>query len=234
MKYDIALYSALYGGYDAVPGVDCDVDMYSVLYVDNQDTAMKAMGRGWREVRIVNHHLMTFNGDPAITAPMLAHKYWKMFAGKNEAKVTVWMDASMTITRAKEFKELCLEAISEADIAIIAHPWRNCIYEEAEFSASLPRYASLADNLRQQASYYQSIGHPHHAGLHATGFYIRRDNSMVRRVMSNWWWECITRTHQDQVSLPVVLRLEPGILVDQNIPWHDGPDSWTSLGYHLK
>lgn len=229
----IKLFSALYGGYDDVPAIPEDLNMPAILYTDCPSTKETAYWRGWSEVRLVDHHILTRHGAPHVVRPMLAHKWWKVFAGFDECDVTVWMDASMTITTPRQFREQVEQALGSYDLALMAHPWRNCVYEEAEYSATLHRYDSLAKNLLEQAAYYRSIGHPAHAGLYASGFFVR-DNAFTRDLMKDWWWEIITRTHQDQVSLPVVLRLHPEVNHVVNIPWHDGEGSWTHLGFHLK
>ena len=230
----IALFSALYGDYDAFPQVNEAVSIPAIMYTDRSESAHKGLGHGWNEINIVDHHILTFNGDPTITAPMLAHKYWKMFAGFDTYDITVWMDASMTIARPAEFEQLCREAIGGVDVALMAHPWRSTLYEEADFSAGLPRYASLSEQIKGQATFYSSIGIPADTGLYASGFYIRRNNDRVRKLMEDWWWECVTRTHQDQISLPAVLHLNPEVTHRVCLPWHDGPNSWTHLGFHLK
>lgn len=228
----IGLYSAIYGGYNDVPKLPADWVERAVMYTD--DPGLDAPG--W-EVRVVNHGIATLNGDPARTAPMLAHKWWKMFAGAGEVDVTIWLDASMTITLdCAEFVGRCIGAIGYLDLAVMAHPWRDCIYDEAAYSSLLPRYADEAPHILAQSAYYATLGHPDHWGLIASGFMIRRNTAdWVNKLMKDWWWECITRSHQDQISLPVLLRL-----ADQpdrwgyQLPWHDGHDSWTNLGPHLK
>lgn len=230
----MAIFSAIYGGYNAVPAVPSTITIPTILYTDDEMVAAQALGSGWSQARVVKHGIVTLNGDPHLTGPMLAHKWWKFFAGFDEFDMTVWLDASMTITSPSFVTQCELAMEPEVDMALMAHPWRDCIYEEAAYSAELPRYESLAWDIRQQANFYTSIGHPRNDGLYASGFYIRRNNEQVRKLMGDWWWECVTRSHQDQVSLPVVLRLNPEVSTDVCLPWHDGPYSWTRLGFHLK
>lgn len=222
------IFSALYNSYDAVPMLPLDLTIPAIMYTDNPNL----LAPGW-EVRVVDHGIVTLNGDPKITGPMLAHKYWKMFAGKDECDITVWLDASMTIVEPM-FAGECQDAIKGLDLALMDHPWRDCIYDEAYYSAELPRYDSLAQQLLEQVAYYKTINHPEHWYLFASGFYIRRNNHQVGELMKSWWWENITRTHQDQVSLPVVLRLHEDVDWGIRLPWHDDPGCWTHLGYHLK
>jgi hypothetical protein len=235
----IAIYSAIYGGYNEAPPLPPDLPCPAIMYTD--DPELKAPG--W-EVRMMPHGLVTLKGDPRRTGPMLQHKWWKMFAGRGEVDITIWLDASMTITAPGEFfPELCLEALGEPDIwlntidlVVMRHPWRTCIYDEAAYSSLLPRYEHEAPHILAQAAYYAGIAHPDHWGLIATGFYVRRNGvEWVDKLMKDWWWECISRSHQDQISLPVLLKLAgQDERWDYRLPWHDGPDSWTHLGHHLK
>lgn len=222
------VFSALYGGYDKVPELPVGLPLPAIMYTDNPNL----LAPGW-EVRVVNHGIVTLNGDPEVTGPMLAHKFWKMFAGRDECDVTVWLDASMTIA-VDDFDLRCQGAIEGVDIALMNHPWRGCIYDEVDYSASLPRYASMKTQLIEQADFYREIGHPEGWGLYASGFYIRRNNPEVNKFMDSWWWENITRTHQDQVSLPVMVRLHEDVTTQVRLPWHDDPGCWTHLGFHLK
>jgi len=228
----IAIYSAIYGGYNDAPPLPHDLPCPAIMYTD--DPNLKAPG--W-EVRVAQHSIATLLGKPERTGPMLNHKFWKMHAGLGEFDTTIWLDASMTITEEGPwFIGKCIAAIADLDLAVMRHPWRDCIYDEAAYSSLLPRYADEAPHILAQSAYYAGIGHPDHFGLIATGFYIRRNGvEWVDKLMGDWWWECITRSHQDQVSLPVLLHLaSQADRWDYRLPWHDGEDSWTHLGHHLK
>lgn len=227
-----AIYSAIYGGYNDAPPLPPDLPCPAIMYTD--DPHLKAPG--W-EVRVVQHSIATLLGDPRRTGPMLDHKFWKMHAGLGEVDTTIWLDASMTITTSGEqFVQLCKNAMDGIDLAVMSHPWRSCIFDEAAYSSLLPRYEHEAPHILAQAAYYAGIAHPDHWGLIATGFYIRRNRvDWVDKLMQDWWWECITRSHQDQISLPVLLKLAgQEDRWDYRLPWHDDFGSWTHLGHHLK
>lgn len=225
------LVSALYGDYDEPPALPHDLGIKSVMYTDNPHL----YAQGWEEIRVVPHGIVSAHGDPRITGPMLAHKYWKMFGGWDEADITIWLDASMTIA-VDDFVTRCADIINTPawDLVLMQHPWRNNVHDEALYSAELPRYASLANDLHDQLWFYANLGLEYNTGLFASGFYIRRNIGRVHKLMKDWWWECITRTHQDQVSLPVVLALNPDVDFFVGLPWHDDPGCWTHLGHHLK
>lgn len=227
----IGLYSALYGAYDApnpLPalGIPC------VMYTDDRDLKIDGF-----EIRYLNHGIATLNGRPARTGPMLAHKWFKTHLYEvgvaDGLDVAIWMDASMVILR-HDLAEKCLQALGDDDLALTPHPARTCLYDEAAYSATLLRYQAEAPHIQEQAKYYlENVGHPKGWGnLMATGFSVTRLNEKTRVLGEQWWWECSSRSHQDQVSLPVLLRLnqENGLTWNFNCPWAE----WWGIGEHLK
>lgn len=222
---DVVVYSALYGRCDTVkpapvPG--------AIMYCDEQAVADIAQARGW-EARVVNHGVATLLGDPKITAPMLAHKWWKTHPDlvAPDAEVTVWMDASMEVTE-EGYVERCRDALQGDQWSIMAHPERRCIYDEATYSAVLTwRYDAAA--LTRQAEHYRQF-HPAGWGLFATGNLIRRHTWQSIEISHAWWHECITWSHQDQVSLPVLFALyeQKGFTWNTKLPWHQ----WWKLHEH--
>lgn len=164
-------------------------------------------------------------------SPMMKHKWFKLHPHQvlPNADISIWLDGSMTIL-VNDFVQRNLEALGDDDWAMVRHPARNCIYDEAHFSATLSRYDGSA--LIRQVDYYRSIGHPAQWGLHATGHNIRRHTAAVGRICTQWWFENITRSHQDQLSLPVLLRLDEAsehrLRWNYNLPWHE----WWHLSQH--
>ena len=57
-----------------------------------------------------------------------------------------------------------------------------------------------------QVEYYRSEGHPENWGLFASGAITRRHNEKTKLMGELWWHENRTKTFQDQLSLPVVVR----------------------------
>jgi Protein of unknown function (DUF616) len=210
----VVLYSALYGDYEA-PKPLPDLGVQAIMYTDNQELEAP----GW-EVK--------YRPFLAVDASMMKAKYWKCHphAAAPGAEVSLWVDASMTIL-VDDYVQQCLDALGDDDWAMVKHPGRDCIYDEANVSATMPKYN--ADHVQAQAEYYRSIGHPAHWGLFANGANVRRYNEAIRKLCDQWWYECSQRSWQDQVSLPVLVRLAgEDFKWNTNIPWHE----WWHVGWH--
>jgi hypothetical protein len=221
-----ALYTAIYGDSDWVKPVP-DIDVPCYLYTEARDTAMMAQMAGW-ETRVVPHSIATLKGDPKLTAPMMAHKFWKTHPelACPDADISIWIDGSMEVL-ASDFILACLTALGTDDWACVRHPARNCIYPEAEYSATLKwRYDS--PSILAQSKFYSSF-HPRDWGLFATGHNVRRHTPEVIELGHQWWDECLNWSHQDQLSLPVLMRLaDYKVKYNYNLPWH----TWWKLYQH--
>jgi hypothetical protein len=215
----IALYSALFGRYDRPKVIPPDLGVPAIMITDSEETALLARECGWRTVISVARSELS---------PMMRHKWFKLHPHLviPNAEMTLWMDASMTIA-VSDYVDRCLTALGDDDWTMVPHPSRNCIYDEAVVSAS---YTWKYDPslIMPQADYYRSIGHPAQWGLFATGANVRRNTEVVRRVCEQWWWENTTRSHQDQISLPVLMRLNPDLKWNANMPWFQ----WWHLAEH--
>lgn len=215
------IYSALYGEYEEPKPLP--LGEHGILFTDERKATED---RGWI-VKSIDHQIVTRKGDPRLVAPMLAHKYWKTHPAEalpGTVDVSVWIDASIQLEPG--FIARTIEALGDADWLLVRHPWRTCLYDEAEYSAALPRYASLAGDIVQQAAWYRSLGHPPQSGLPATGILVRRHTPAVLEVCEHWWQECLNWSHQDQVSLPVLIEMfKDRVNFKYGLEWQDG---WTT------
>jgi hypothetical protein len=184
-----AVVTSIYGDYDTLKPVlpQQGADVEWVLVTDRQpDDPL-----GWRV--IVHQRGMH---------PNRAAKYAKLFPWDfTDAPASVWIDASFRVVSPR----FVTEALNYADpIAQFAHPWRDCIYDEADASIGIPKYAG--EPMRPQVHSYRKDGHPEHWGLWATGVIARKHTDPVRW-MSDTWGDLIKeKSFQDQISEPVALR----------------------------
>lgn len=216
----VGIYSAIYGEYDhPKPTGMIYADRHPIMFTDSDRTAAEAVHLGW-EARVVKHNYTSPNGDPDIVTPMLNHKFWKCHPedALPDVDVSIWLDGSIEITD-PEFVPKALALLGEADWAHVPHPVRQCIYPEADYSATLTwRYD--AESILKQAAHYRNF-HPPGWGLFATGVNVRRHTPHVFLMSDLWWEEILTWSHQDQLSLPVLQRImEDKVPWNQNLTWH--------------
>lgn len=219
----VAIYTALYGGYDRLRTLPA-VGVPAYVYTDNKSLSVE----GW-QTRYVNHGICTPWGASSVVAPMMAHKWWKTHPDLAcpEADVSLWLDSSMELNSA-DYVQKCLGALGTDDWSCVKHPARDCVYPEGEFSATLTwRYdaASINRQLEHYRQFYPRRGAP----LVATGANARRHTEAVLKVSHQWWDECVNWSHQDQLSLPVLLWIAGDtVRWNMNLPWHE----WWSLHPH--
>lgn len=234
----VVVYSAIFGGYNTPKQIPPSLECHAVLFTDSEQTAELAAAAGWCPRVVASpydelEHDAAAYGDPAVVVPMLRHKWFKthpseaLGIGKYEA--SIWIDGSMQIVR-DDFVELCLTALGEDDWSMMTHPSRDCIYPEADYSATLIwRYD--APSINAQSAHYRNF-HPPGTGLIATGFNVRRNTAAVERVGRLWWHEITRWSHQDQISLPVLLHINDNdrtgerVRWNRNLPWHQWLTHW--------
>lgn len=136
--------------------------------------------------------------------PRMQAKYFKCMPHEVlDCDVSIWIDGSATI-KIPNFEKWCLDQLGNADIALIRHPDRDCIYDEANFCTFMDKYRNLP--IIEQVMEYARQGYPQHNGLWACGLLIRRHNSRVKRFNKLWWRHNKEYTYQDQLSFPVCAK----------------------------
>jgi hypothetical protein len=208
----VAIYSALYGSYEPAKPLSVGESTPAYMFTDDPKLTID----GWTV--IYEPRPVTLEGRDS---PMYQAKWWKTHPREAlgySADVAIWIDASITV--APGFVDKALVWLGSDDWAMCKHPGRGCIYDEAVVSLSMPRYQGIG--VQEQVDYYRQIGHPANWGLFANGVSVRRLTPAVLNLGYQWWWECATRTWQDQLSMPVLVRLAEDLKWNTNIVWGDG------------
>lgn len=204
----VCIYSAIFGDYDDIheparQNLDCDYILFTDRPPDSDRSA-------WRVVTIDTGRL--FPMHPRMVAKYfrtMGHAVFRMLscmnynAGLHDYHHLIWVDGSVRIT-SPDFAAFMIGAIGRHGLAMLKHPTRRCIYEEASASAGLRKYRHQP--VLEQAAHYRREGYPENNGLMATTV-IARD--MRRRdldaAFEAWWEENLRWSYQDQISLPYVL-----------------------------
>lgn len=150
-------------------------------------------GTGWRAIYEPRNHMH----------PRLAAKVAKCQPERySDAEISVWMDGSCRLLLPDSLEQI-IDGAAGADIAQVVHPWRSCIFDEAQASAGMPKYEG--QSVLDQVEHYRSEGHSEKWGLWATGLIVRRSGT-APHLGVQWLLEQIRWTYQDQLSQPYVLR----------------------------
>lgn len=122
------------------------------------------------------------------------------------ADLYIWIDGKIQI-ESPDFIEQCLDQLGSANIAILKHHERKCIYQEVDHIEHCirkgneylkPRYEHRP--LRIQVEAYRTMGYPVNAGLNDCCIFIVRGQTMAR-VFDKWWYECSEKDWFDQTSI---------------------------------
>jgi alkaline ceramidase TOD1/glycosyltransferase MUCI70-like protein len=204
------VYSAIFGNYDVLKqplpqDEPCDFICFT-------DSEMPSRVGAWRVIRV--------KPDPVVH-PRMQAKYFKLlshkvfprgrlaaryapFSVRRRADLSIWIDASLQIKNSAFVRDM-REKLGGGNWAMFTHPDRDCIYDEALVSITMPKYEALP--ILPQVEAYRPVVPPH-GGLYACGVIVRREPlaECLKPVQERWWEENVKWTYQDQLSLPFVLR----------------------------
>jgi len=212
----IAVYTAIFGGYDHLkpqpetPGVEY------ICFTD--DPSLEAPP--W-----------TVRVEPSrYPHPRMAAKHYKLFPHRVLPRhpLTVWIDGSVAIKR-PDFPTAFVSHVNESGMALFPHPERDCIYDEADVSITMPKYRGLP--ILEQVAHYRAKGYPPKNGLWACTVMARDSSSRRLRGLHRRWMRHNRRwSYQDQISLPFLLwrmGMEPGAF-----PYNLWQNEWFDWHHH--
>jgi hypothetical protein len=202
------IYTAMYGDYDAVlPPVQQDIDCDYILFTDRPERLRESSF--WRVVNIASPDLFPLH--PRIAAKFFktsGHRAFRFLSamhgdrGIYDYRHVIWVDACVQIT-SPQFARRMIAAVGDNGLAMLRHPFRNCLYEEAAISQRLQKYAGQP--IAQQVAQYRREGYPENNGLMAGTVFARKLDPEIDILFDEWWRENLHWSLQDQISLPYVL-----------------------------
>lgn len=122
---------------------------------------------------------------------LLAHQYLPGY------EYSVWIDGSMRLL--VPARELVEKYLGHHDIALFPHPWRDCVYDEAD--ACIQHGLDDPAVITAQMEKYKRDNYPVHNGLHATGVILRRHNKRIETFNDAWWAELRQHSRRDQLGI---------------------------------
>jgi UDP-glucose 4-epimerase len=186
---DVCVISSVYGGYDTPCQLPAQDRPHDAILVTDIDYTVP----GWTTLVEPREHMH----------PRMAAKVAKCRPDiYTDAKITIWVDASMQVTRA-DFVSWCVQQIGVHLIAQIRHPERQRITDEADVSSHMLKYQG--QEVVEQARHYLAGGFPDGWGMWATGLIVRRTTAQTKLFGAEWLQQQVRWTYQDQISEPPTL-----------------------------
>jgi len=231
----VCIYTAIYGNYDplkAQPAQNVPTDFvcftesrrlgptrpWTIVY-NNRLPGLHPRLRA-KYFKILSHRIFP-NGrpSPAEGFAFCLRRHFRRY------DYLIWIDGSGQI-KSSDFAARTVSQIGPSGWAMFSHPERNCIYDEMQVSATMPKYQKLP--MAAQIDSYRAEGYPAANGLEACGVIVRaarrKDLSEINEM---WWLEQLRWTYQDQLSLPVVLhRLGRGCDTLEGDLWRNDLIGW--------
>jgi hypothetical protein len=186
----IVIYTALAGsGRDSlqdptpIPGVD---------YVCFTDQPLTSKVWDIRPFRWTHQEAVRTAKHPKV----LPHEYFP------DHEVSIWVDAN--ITPGPDLLRAIREYLTGPVIAVHKHPFRMCLYREAE--VVIQYLKDKPELIERTILKYLMEKVPHNGGLYECGILFRRHrHSRVKEAMNRWWEEISIGTQSDQINFAYVV-----------------------------
>lgn len=203
---NVVVYTAIFNDYDVLlspPESHADF----VCYTDDPSIVPK----GWIPREFDSQEL-----SPKLSSGKIKtypHEYLQ------EYEYSIWVDGHVGIR--KDPVELIEFYLQEEDIAVPQHPFRQCVYEEAEYCVNWGM--ADAETVNRQMGRYREHGFPENFGLSETRVLLRRHSSPdVIQAMEEWWNQYQSGAQRDQLSFDYALwktdvpyrHLPPDVTID--------------------
>jgi hypothetical protein len=218
----VAVVKGIYGGYDQLRPTGSDLEDVEWVCVTDDETLD---GQGLWKIDVRPELEM----HPRLAAKRPKCLPWE-YVGEDRDTI-VWMDGSCYFRDAGALGQLVDYASWYPPCTIFQfdHPYRDCLYDEATFSAPLPKYHGYP--VMEQAAHYRSLGCPPRFGLWCTGLIVYRrgtDGEWRRDFGEAWLDHQLEWTIQDQVSEPFLawhlgqrpVSLPGGLYVNRFVEWY--------------
>ena len=145
--------------------------------------------------------------QPRLQMGLVKRFAWEWIPG---CDVYVWVDSSVTLFR-PDSVQWFVDTLGDADLALLLHPDRHSIREEAEFlraklAAGNAYLMSRYENERLDAQ-LEAVTVPGFVDdcLYASTAFAFRNSFRVRQMFKEWWFHVSKYHALDQLSLPFVV-----------------------------
>ena len=185
----IAVYTALFGGYDRLQEPTFDTAGTDfICFTDD----VGLVSRRWQVVHV-----------PLTGAPGMMNRHVKLHPHLYlpDYEISVYVDANLRVVR--DPSELVDTYLASHSFAAPRHHLRNCVYDEIRACVDVRK--ADAGAAAAQTQRYRDIGYPAGNGLSENRVLLRRHRDpQVMALMEAWWAELRAGVPRDQACLQVV------------------------------
>lgn len=184
---NFVVYTSVVNDYDVL--VDQPFDIDQVCLTDNPSTVPD----GWeaRELRANGLSPKLISGK-AKTHP---HVYLEDY------EYSLWIDGNVVVKA--DPVELANRYLDDVNLAVPAHPFRNCLYDEAEWCVEGGH--ADPDVTEEQMKAYRNAGFPEEFGLSETRVLLRKHHADdIVTLDETWWGEYQKGPQRDQLTFEYV------------------------------
>ncbi len=189
------IYTAIFGNYDDLkePQVITPEWEY-ICYTDNPDLKSDV----WKVIKT----------DQISKGPQYSARRIKILFHKfAPADRSIWMDGSFVINcNLDEFWKNNFQSSFTAP----RHPYRDCVYEEADACLRNKRDDALA--IANQVSKYLALKVPAHNGMISSGILMRESAVDTISFCERWWEELSQNSVRDQIAFGRIDFEIPGVV----------------------
>ncbi len=184
----LVVYTCVTGGYDELMSprqIEPEIDY--ICFTDQITLSVP----GW-EIRPI---------PPELGGYALANRFAKMHPHIlfPEYELSIYVDGNIEIVGG--LHSLLESTLMRKDIALYEHPFRDCVYIEANECAAIGY--DWYWRIESQMNVYRKSGYPAGSGLFECGVIIRRHSAKdVEELMEAWWVAYQNGIKRDQISLP--------------------------------
>ena len=116
----------------------------------------------------------------------------------NEYDLSIWVDGNVELKG--DLNKFISETLTDdCSVYVPAHPFRSCIYDEAQAVISMKKDSK--DVVNKQINRYKEEGFPHKYGLLQSNIMLRKHNDEdCIKLMEEWFEELRNGSHRDQLS----------------------------------
>ena len=183
------IYTAIFGDKDNLESIPKLKNYDYLVFTDNQELTSS-------DYKVV--YCPEVYEDPTRNSRMykvLSHEFLSGY------EYSIWMDANIKMG-AVNVDALFDCYLENHDIALLDHPYRNCIYDEANTCIEIGK--DSPNVIKRQMDRYRAEGYPEKNGLVWTSILYRRHTPAIAKLNTYWWREIEAHSRRDQLSFNYV------------------------------